>query len=221
MPFEKPFGSLTGATHLTRFAITQTEKLAEAIESYEPDNLPVPEYLTAGIAQLSKHLQLIQPKEGIPLSLQAGIDAEDILFNNFEVAWFLSAYVYYHNRLLKIFDDDLVVAVDEILACMLRAEEIKALLQPDLIHRSDPITFPAFVAACNATNRQPWIELWRSMQHYGLPNVESQWTTIKTIWNILDDTKALGGTDLNWVTILQGPDEIPLSLPTLYERFCF
>ena len=217
MPFPKPFGSMDGATHLTQFAIAQTEKLAAAIESYEYKKIPVPEHLTAGINQLSTHLQTFQPGYDIPLVFNTGDDPKEIMHNNLELAWYLSANVYFHNRLLNIFDNDLRPTVEDILECLHRAEEIKMKLQPDLLCRDLPVTFPAFVASCNAIDRRPWKYFWRSMQQYDCPNISAQWGVVKEIWEFLDDFRAVGAKNLSWVDLMQVSETMPFRLSDLHE----
>ncbi|KOS43070.1 hypothetical protein ACN38_g6034 [Penicillium nordicum] len=106
MTMDKPFGSLDGAPIVTKFAITETEKLAEIIEQYKLNNRPVPEYCIEDIKQLASLLQQSQPDDNLQLSLNHGLDPEEIVNNNLEIAWYLSAWLYFYNRLAKFSDDD-------------------------------------------------------------------------------------------------------------------
>ncbi|KAJ5195883.1 hypothetical protein N7449_006362 [Penicillium cf. viridicatum] len=220
MAFDTPFGSLEGATLLTQFAITQTEKLAEAIEGYERAGRPVPEYLTAGIDQLASHLQEFRPDDDIELFLGPGMDPEEIVYNNLEVAWYVSACLYFYNRLINIFNDDIPFSVNTILMCLLRAEEIKTMIEPDVLRRRDPVTFPAFVAACNASNRNPWVYWWRSIQQYDHYITGAQWLAIKLVWDI-KGYAAESEPDLSWVEILQGLSNVEVRLSTQYRLLGF
>ncbi|KAJ5497412.1 hypothetical protein N7463_009399 [Penicillium fimorum] len=211
MPLTSPFGSLDGAPALTLFAITQTENLAEAIEEYELQNTALPEYLSAGMVSLSAHLQNFRPDDDISLFLSPDMDKQDIVYNNLEVAWYLAAGIYFHNRINNAIINDVSFAVNGILMCLLRAEEIKAQIEPDLIYRDDPVTFPAFVASLNAINREPWVCLWEAMQEYGFPKVNAQWQVIQIVWDIMDDTQEIGEVDLSWVDIMQGCEARRLS----------
>ncbi|CAG8903484.1 unnamed protein product [Penicillium egyptiacum] len=211
MPMNSPFGSLDGATHLTLFAITQTDKLAEAIERYELLKAPLPERFIAGIDSLSSHLQTFRPDDDIPLFLDSGLGAQEIIHNNLEVAWYLSACIYFHNRINNSFVDDVSFAVNAILMCLLRAEEIKAQLEPDFMYRDYPVTFPAFVASCNAIDRYPWACWWLTIQGYGIRDVRSQWRVIQRLWELIDVTHEPGEVDFSWLEIMQGPHRLPLS----------
>ncbi|KAJ5178502.1 uncharacterized protein N7500_001201 [Penicillium coprophilum] len=202
MPLNSPFGSLEGAPALTLFAITQTENLAEAIEEYELRNIPVPERLSAGIVSLSSQLQNFQPDDDIPLFRSPEMDEQDIVYNNLEVAWYLAASLYFRNRIDKTFIDDVSFAVNGILMCLLRVEEIKAQIEPDLMYRDDPVTFPAFVGSLNAIDREPWVCWWEAIQEYGSPKVKAQWKITKLIWRIMDQMQEMLEIGLSWVDIM-------------------
>ncbi|KAJ5686780.1 hypothetical protein N7536_009399 [Penicillium majusculum] len=219
MAMDTPFGSLDGAPIFTQFAITQTEKLAEFIDEFDKANKPVPGYLTAGIGELASHLQRFRPDDGIQLFLAPGMDPEEIVYNNLEVAWWLSACLYFYNRLTDTFDDNVPFSVNTILMCLLRAEEIKTMIEPDVSRRRNPVTFPAFVAACNASFRQSWVYWWRSVQKYYHLTAGSQWLTIKLVWAIKQSMAA--GVNLSWVDILRGTDEDKPALSVQYELLGF
>ncbi|CAI7633436.1 unnamed protein product [Penicillium glandicola] len=216
MPLNAPFGSLDGATALTQFAITQTENLAEEIEEYELYNIPLPEHLSAGIGSLSTQLQSFRPDDDIQLFLRPGMDAQEIIYNNLEMAWYLSTLVYFHNRINELFLEDVYAVADAILMCLLRAEEFKAEVELELMYRDEPVTFPAFVASCNAIDRESWAYWWRWIQEYDLPNIKAQWEVIQVIWEIMDETQEVGEADLSWVEIMQGPEIFRLSTMLLY-----
>ncbi|KAJ5356885.1 hypothetical protein N7517_011494 [Penicillium concentricum] len=219
MPLHSPFGSLDGATALTLFAITQTENLAETIEEHELQNAPVPANLSAGIASLSAHLQNFGPDYDIPLFVNPDMDKQDIIYNNLEVAWYIAAGMYFHNRIDNTFIDDMSFAVNGILMCLLRAEEIKAQVEPDVMYRDDPVTFPAFVASLNAIDRDPWVRWWDAVQRYGFPNVKAQWEVIQIVWDIMDSMQEIRGVDLIWVDVMKGREARRLS--TVFEELDF
>lgn len=53
--------------------------------------------------------------------------------------------------------------------------------------RAAPMSWPAFIAACEASDRQPWVEWWERVQGYALGNFTRQWKTIREIWSIMDE----------------------------------
>lgn len=60
-----------------------------------------------------------------------------------------------------------------------------------------PMSWPGFVAACEAVNRQPWVEWWGKVQRYNLGNFRRQWSIIQEVWGIMDSQ------DICWRDALQ------------------
>ena len=144
MPLHLPFGVLDGITYFTELAIKEIEDLAEIIEEHKMYSSILPEHLIEDISCLTSHLQTFRPDDNIPIFLGPGMEVRQIIHNNLEVAWYLSACVYFHNRINYLFVDDTSIPVDTILVCLHCAEELKALVEPEVMHRDPPVTFPAF-----------------------------------------------------------------------------
>lgn len=53
--------------------------------------------------------------------------------------------------------------------------------------RTAPMSWPAFVAACEATEREPWVEWWNRVQGYKVGNFKRQWLVIRELWGIMDE----------------------------------
>lgn len=49
-----------------------------------------------------------------------------------------------------------------------------------------PMSWPAFIAACEATAREPWSVWWENVQRYNLGNFRRQWKVIREVWAIMD-----------------------------------
>lgn len=52
--------------------------------------------------------------------------------------------------------------------------------------RAAPMSWPAFIAACEASDRAPWTEWWTRVQDYWVGNFRKQWMVIQEIWDIMD-----------------------------------
>lgn len=48
------------------------------------------------------------------------------------------------------------------------------------------MSWPALVAACEAKEREPWVEWWARMQGYKVGNFKKQWLVIRELWGIID-----------------------------------
>ncbi|KAJ6136562.1 hypothetical protein N7512_001722 [Penicillium capsulatum] len=57
-----------------------------------------------------------------------------------------------------------------------------------------PMSWPAFIAACEARDREPWIEWWEGVQGYNLGNFRRQWRVIREVWTKVDEQ----GAGLSW-----------------------
>ncbi|KAJ5301955.1 hypothetical protein N7508_006818 [Penicillium antarcticum] len=52
--------------------------------------------------------------------------------------------------------------------------------------RAAPMSWPAFIAACEATDRVRWVEWWERVQGYSMGNYKRQRKVILEIWAIMD-----------------------------------
>lgn len=69
-----------------------------------------------------------------------------------------------------------------------------------------PMSWPAFIAACEARHREPWIEWWEMVQDYNLGNFRRQWTIIREVWAIMD----AGGVSMCWRDALRQSGKLVL-----------
>lgn len=74
--------------------------------------------------------------------------------------------------------------------------------------RAAPMSWPAFIAACEASDRKPWVEWWERVQGYGIGNFRRQWRTIQEIWSIMDANKNVG----SWRDALRQSGKLVLPL---------
>lgn len=76
--------------------------------------------------------------------------------------------------------------VQSILTNLTRAENLKDQYMGGE-KRTAPMSWPAFVAACEATEREPWVEWWNRVQGYKVGNFKRQWLVIRELWGIMDE----------------------------------
>lgn len=74
-----------------------------------------------------------------------------------------------------------------------RAEEIKRGNTQRNMYAA-PMSWPAFIAACEARNRDSWIEWWEMVQDYNLGNFRRQWRIIREVWAMMGG----GGVGICW-----------------------
>ncbi|KAH8897156.1 hypothetical protein GQ53DRAFT_506543 [Thozetella sp. PMI_491] len=71
------------------------------------------------------------------------------------------------------------------------------------VKRIAPMSWPAFIAACEATDRRGWIEWWERVQGYRLGNLARQWRIIQELWSVMDANE----TVTNWKDALRRTGE--------------
>ncbi|RJE19123.1 hypothetical protein PHISCL_08537 [Aspergillus sclerotialis] len=84
-------------------------------------------------------------------------------------------------------------------------------LKDDFMHgekRAAPMSWPAFIAACEATDRESWAEWWTRVQGYRVGNFAKQWRVIQRLWNIMDNDE----TSKSWVDALKRSGELILPI---------
>jgi arginine metabolism regulation protein II len=61
-----------------------------------------------------------------------------------------------------------------------------------------PITWPAFVASCEAINRDPWTSWWRRVQCYKIANIKLQWKVVQLVWRKRDELDEVNSSQFDW-----------------------
>ncbi|KAJ5817797.1 hypothetical protein N7447_007805 [Penicillium robsamsonii] len=74
--------------------------------------------------------------------------------------------------------------------------------------RAAPMSWPAFIAACEATDRRPWVEWWERVQGYSMGNFKRQWKVIQEIWSIMN----LDENVVNWRDALKQSGKLVLPI---------
>ena len=74
--------------------------------------------------------------------------------------------------------------------------------------RAAPMSWPAFIAACEATDREVWVEWWTQVQGYRVGNFAKQWRVIQKVWNIMDTDENVN----NWREALKISGELVLPI---------
>ncbi|KAJ5666160.1 uncharacterized protein N7477_008608 [Penicillium maclennaniae] len=81
---------------------------------------------------------------------------------------------------------DLDHEVSLVLENLTLAEELKNQYMPGE-KRNGPMSWPAFIGSCEATDRRPWVDWWNGIQEYRVGNFKRQWMVIQEVWDIMDE----------------------------------
>ncbi|OJJ07631.1 hypothetical protein ASPVEDRAFT_46894 [Aspergillus versicolor CBS 583.65] len=116
-----------------------------------------------------------------------------------------AALIYYYRSIQQCSRDCLYQEQRAVLDAMNEAEELKVKSPTagsgEQSSFPAPITWPAFVASCEAVGeeRQAWDGWWRRVQGYGMRNYGQQYETVCRIWERMDENESG-----DWREILAG-----------------
>ncbi|KAJ5952241.1 uncharacterized protein N7479_010654 [Penicillium vulpinum] len=115
--------------------------------------------------------------------------------------------IFYYRAIENSNPVDLQQQVEAIWKNLTLAEDLKdAYLRGE--KRAAPMSWPAFIAACEATDREPWVEWWERVQEYSMGNFKRQWKVIQEIWNIMN----LDENVVNWRDALKQSGKLVLPI---------
>ncbi|KAG8353813.1 hypothetical protein FVEN_g8157 [Fusarium venenatum] len=182
-------------------AINRACRLAEhLLRVREEGEQQIPDTLLEGCEELGDMLESWRLKEESPTPISSDDDLGVLIFTHQAKAWYAAALIYYYTRIQGAQPTDLIQEVTAVAEHMYAMEDIKSRLGV-LIQDNPmaPITWPAFVASCNALGdmRQVWRTWWERMQCYKIGNITKQWSVVQMIWEILDIGKNRGA-QIDW-----------------------
>ncbi|RGP79420.1 lysyl oxidase 2 3 4 [Fusarium longipes] len=177
-------------------AINRTCRLAEhLIRAREEGEQQMPDAFLEGCEELGDMLESWRLEEERPTSISSDDDLGLLVFTHQAKAWHSAALIYYYTRIQGAQPADLIQEVTAVAEHMYATEDIKSRLG---IMKQDnpmaPITWPAFIASCNALRdmRQVWKTWWEGLRRYKIGNIDKQWNVIQRIWEVLDTAKSMG-----------------------------
>ena len=122
-------------------------------------------------------------------------------------AFHSAVLIFYYRTIEHYTEINLEEEVSFIWKNLTTAEDLK----DDFMHgekRAAPMSWPAFIASCEATDREAWAEWWTRVQGYRVGNFMKQWLVIQRLWNIMDTDE----TSKSWVDALKRSGELILPI---------
>ncbi|CAK7207173.1 arginine metabolism regulation protein II [Sporothrix eucalyptigena] len=94
---------------------------------------------------------------------------------------------------------DVQSQVQVIWAQLTTAEDLKDSYTGGL-KRSAPMSWPAFLAACESSrsDRELWVEWWERVNGYHIGNFARQWQIIQDVWNMQDAVEETSQITISW-----------------------
>lgn len=190
-PFEKPYFHddersieyIYGVTPALGNLLQRTCYLAEYIAYYEEHSIPTVLLEACRALKIDLLTWRLDPEEFHII----GSESTMIEIALCQAHAFHSAVVIFFYRTIGINDAlNLEHEVHLILRNLTQAENLKDQYMGGE-KRTAPMSWPAFVAACVATDREPWVEWWTRVQGYNVGNFKRQWLVIRKLWAIMDE----------------------------------
>ncbi|KAI1066931.1 hypothetical protein LB507_011380 [Fusarium sp. FIESC RH6] len=181
-------------------AINETCHLAEHLIRFRRNKESLPDDFLEACEELGNKLQSWRFQSENIISFSDSSDFRMAVFTQQAKAWHAAALIYYCTRIQHVPRADLIPEVNQVAGYVEAAEDIKS--RSGTVGQGEsmaPITWPAFVASCNATSdrRDVWRKCWERMLYYKLENVSKQWEIVQQVWQILDVAERQGN-HLSW-----------------------
>ncbi|RMZ35320.1 hypothetical protein D0859_00562 [Hortaea werneckii] len=184
---------LYGITRDTASAIMKTYRLTQMLKYYTEASLDHPEALLQACEDLSDEL-------ACPLNPFSTMEPENEqmlpIARAQEEAFHAATRIYYSRSIQSCPREDLNSEQRTVLDAMNRAENLKEELS-NAIARPAPITWPAFIASCEAAGdfRQLWSAWWERVRIYHMLSYAEQSRAITRVWSAIDED---GSTAFDW-----------------------
>lgn len=184
---------LYGITRDTASAIMKTYRLTQMLRYYTEASLDHPEALLQACEDLSDELacspnsfSTMEPENEQMLPIARAQ----------EEAFHAATRIYYSRSIQSCPCEDLNAEQRTVLNAMNRAEDLKTEL-PNAIARPAPITWPAFIASCEAVGefRQLWSAWWERVKVYHMLSYTEQSNAIIKVWSAADEDES---NTLDW-----------------------
>jgi arginine metabolism regulation protein II len=194
-----------GITPSIANALQKTCQLTEYLAFYDGEDVPS-EILTA-CEELGDELAVSTVNMEAFVSINPKETAMIEIVQCQARAWHAAVVIYYYRTIQKCDPHDLENERVTILENLIKAEDIKDNILGGE-KRPAPISWPAFMAALEATDREPWRQWWTRIQDYNLGNFIRQQAIIEDIWAIMDRDEDI----IDWRSALRSTGRLVLAI---------
>ncbi|KAF4340169.1 lysyl oxidase 2 3 4 [Fusarium beomiforme] len=184
-----------GITPTITMAINETCRLYRHLARFKLESKSLPDDFLQACEELGNLLQSWRFESEDITGISIGDGFTLSVFSCYAKAWHGAALIYYYTLIQGFERADLIREVDDVGEYMLNAEDLKSASKNSWQGNSmAPITWPAFIASCNAVRhrRGIWEQWWKRVLCYNLGNMSKQWDLVQKIWGSLDEAEDKG-----------------------------
>lgn len=192
-----------GITPCVAACIQATCRLGEYLSFYDDGSEDIPDSLLLACEILGDRLLSWTFESENVSSMITPDDFTRGIFESHAKAWQTAALMFYSRRIQHCYKKDVSREATCVAEHMHAVEDAKARLGSEDADRMAPITWPAFIASCESTDRDIWRAWWQRVQHYGIANIQKQWAIVQQIWQRCDEGRLLGLEDVSWIDVLR------------------
>ncbi|RKK21810.1 hypothetical protein BFJ66_g9975 [Fusarium oxysporum f. sp. cepae] len=184
-----------GITPTITLAINEICRLSKNLTRFQLESERLPEEFLEACEDLGSILEAWRLENEDITAIFTGDGISSSLFSHYAKGWHGAALIYYYTRIQGIKRADLTRVVDDVGEHVNKAEDLKSAMDDTgQVISMAPITWPAFIASCNAIRgrRGVWEQWWERVLMYKLGNMSKQWDLVQQIWVILDGAEDQG-----------------------------
>lgn len=182
-----------GITPTITLAINEVCHLSKHLTRFQLESKSLPDEFLEACEDLGNTLEAWRLEDEDTTAVFTGDEMDSSsVFSHYAKGWHGAALIFYYTRIQGIKRADLTRVVDDVGEYVNKAEDLKSLMDNTGKEISmAPITWPAFVASCNAVREQRgvWEQWWKRVHRYKLGNISKQWDLVQKIWAILDEAE--------------------------------
>lgn len=183
--------------------IQETCRLGEYLSLYDVGSEDIPDTLLLACEALGNRLLSWTFESEDVYSTVTPDEVTRDIFESHAKAWQTAALIFYSRRIQHCCTKDVSRQAACVAEHMHAVEDAKARLGSKHTGQMAPITWPAFIASCESTDRETWREWWQRVQHYGIANIQMQWGIVQHVWQRCDENHLLGLEDVSWVDVVR------------------
>ena len=162
-----------------------------------------PQETEYSLASLAEQLESWSPSTELYASVLGDESVNSSLLESLSTSFYYAARIYFHScfRFNDVRQDMMPARLSDL---TLMAYEQSELARMPASKGGAPLSWPAFVAACEAPShlRERWTHYWQSLLRHGLGTQQAAWQVVQEVWKTKDAEREEHFNDRNKKRVL-------------------